>query len=161
MHKHSFSGGASGKEPPSNAVDIRDAASIPGSGRSPGVRHSNPFYILAWRIPCIEEPGGLQSIWSQNVRYNWNNLACIHTQCINIKHMRHRNYIVNMLVSVLWWIGPNIKKIIIYRKFIKLFPWDQHLWRKEGVGLDKGVVELQYGINIEESVKAFIFSLYS
>ena len=27
--------------------------------------HSN---ILAWKIPCIEEPGGLQSMGSQRVR---------------------------------------------------------------------------------------------
>ena len=45
--------GASGKEPTcQRRLDIRDAASIPGSGRSPGgegmVTH---FSILAWRIP--------------------------------------------------------------------------------------------------------------
>ena len=27
--------------------------------------------ILAWRIPWTEEPGGLQSMGSQRVRYNW------------------------------------------------------------------------------------------
>ena len=27
--------------------------------------------ILAWRIPLIEEPGGLQSMGSQRVRHNW------------------------------------------------------------------------------------------
>ena len=26
--------------------------------------------ILAWRIPQTEEPGGLQSMWSQRVRHN-------------------------------------------------------------------------------------------
>ena len=26
--------------------------------------------ILAWRIPCTEEPGGLQSMGSQRVRHN-------------------------------------------------------------------------------------------
>ena len=26
--------------------------------------------ILAWRIPCTEEPGGLQPIGSQRVRHN-------------------------------------------------------------------------------------------
>ena len=31
------------------------------------VTHSS---ILAWRIPQTEEPGGLQSIGSQRVRYN-------------------------------------------------------------------------------------------
>ena len=27
--------------------------------------------ILAWKIPWTEEPGGLQSVGSQRVRYNW------------------------------------------------------------------------------------------
>ena len=27
--------------------------------------------ILAWKIPCTEEPGGLQSIGSQRVRHKW------------------------------------------------------------------------------------------
>ena len=26
--------------------------------------------ILAWRIPWTEEPGGLESMWSQRVRHN-------------------------------------------------------------------------------------------
>ena len=34
--------------------------------------------ILAWRTPWTEEPGGLQSIGSQRVWYNWSNLA--HTE---------------------------------------------------------------------------------
>ena len=57
------------KNPPTNAGDIRDAGSIPGSGRSPGGGHGNPLqYILAWRIPRPEGPGGL---WSQSVGYDW------------------------------------------------------------------------------------------
>ena len=31
--------------------------------------------VLAWRIPWTEEPGGLQSIGSQGVRHDGNNLA--------------------------------------------------------------------------------------
>ena len=38
--------------------------------------------ILAWRIPRTEEPGGLQSIGSQNVRHDWSNLACMHAVCV-------------------------------------------------------------------------------
>ena len=57
-----FPGGASGKEPPANAGDIRDAG-----GEDPleeGVApHSS---ILASRIPWTEEPGRLQST---RVRY--------------------------------------------------------------------------------------------
>ena len=35
-------------------------------------------YILAWKVPWTEEPGGLQSIGSHRVRHNWSDLA--HTQ---------------------------------------------------------------------------------
>ena len=45
-----FRGGASGKEPPANAGDVRDACLIPGSGRSPGGGHSN---LLQY---CLENP---------------------------------------------------------------------------------------------------------
>jgi len=31
------------KNPPANAGDTRDALSIPGSGRSPGVKNGNPL----------------------------------------------------------------------------------------------------------------------
>ena len=31
--------------------------------------------ILAWRIPWTEDPGGLQSMGSQRVGYNWSDLA--------------------------------------------------------------------------------------
>ena len=34
--------------------------------------------ILAWKIPCIEESGGLQSMGSQRVRHNWAS-KCAHT----------------------------------------------------------------------------------
>ena len=37
--------------------------------------HSN---ILAWKTPCTEEPGKLQSIGSQRVRHDWSNVACTH-----------------------------------------------------------------------------------
>ena len=38
-----FPGGTSGKEPTCHARDIKDAGSIPGSGRSPGRAHGNPL----------------------------------------------------------------------------------------------------------------------
>ena len=37
------------KNVPANAGDIRDAGSIPGLGRCPGERHSNPF-----QYSCLE-----------------------------------------------------------------------------------------------------------
>ena len=54
-----FPGGSDGKEFVCNAGG---PGSIPGSGRSPGEGNAINFSILAWRIPWIEEPGGLQSM---------------------------------------------------------------------------------------------------
>ena len=56
------------KNLPANAVDRRDAGSIPGSGRSPGGGNDT---ILAWEIPLTEGPGGLQSMGSQRVGHDW------------------------------------------------------------------------------------------
>jgi len=53
-----------------NAGDLRNAGSIPGSGRYPGGGMATHSSILAWRIPQIEEPGGLQSIGSQTVGHS-------------------------------------------------------------------------------------------
>ena len=55
-----------------DARDTKDRALIPGSGRSlekDMVTHSS---IPAWKIPRIEEPGGLQSMGSQK---NWTRLS--------------------------------------------------------------------------------------
>ena len=51
-----------GKE---SAYNAGDAGSIPRSGRSPGEGMATHSSILAWRIPWTEEPGGLQSMGSQ------------------------------------------------------------------------------------------------
>ena len=39
------------KNPPANAVDIRDVGLIPGSGKSPGGGHGNPLWDS-----CLENP---------------------------------------------------------------------------------------------------------
>ena len=39
------------KNPPASAGDLRDAGSIPGSGRSPGEGHGNPL-----QYSCLENP---------------------------------------------------------------------------------------------------------
>ena len=62
-----FPGGASGKEAPTSAGDLRDAGSILGSGTSLEEGMATYSSILAWRIPWIEETGGLESIGSQRV----------------------------------------------------------------------------------------------
>ena len=64
-----------------NAGDIRDADSIPGSGRSPGGGMATHSTILARRIPWTEVPcSGLQSIASQKVGHDWSDLVHTHTR---------------------------------------------------------------------------------
>ena len=57
--KRNFPGGASGKEPPANAGDIRDMGLIPGSGRSPGGGHGNPL-----QSSCLEKPMNRRDWWT-------------------------------------------------------------------------------------------------
>ena len=60
-------GGSAGKE---SACNVGDLGSIPGSGRSPGEGNDNPLQYLAWTIPWIEEPGGLQYVGSKIVGHD-------------------------------------------------------------------------------------------
>ena len=46
------------KNLPAKTGDARFAVSIPWLGRCPGEGNGNPFTILAWKIPRIEEPRG-------------------------------------------------------------------------------------------------------
>ena len=57
------------KNPTANAGDMRQG-SVPGSGRSPGGGHGNPFRCSSLENPWTEEPGGLQSVGSQIVRHD-------------------------------------------------------------------------------------------
>ena len=56
------------KNPPANAGDARDADPIPGSGRCLEEGMETHSSILAWRIPCTEEPGQLEFMVSQKSR---------------------------------------------------------------------------------------------
>ena len=47
------------KNPPANAGDIRDMGSVPGSGRSPGGGHDNPF-----QYSYLENPINRVSWWA-------------------------------------------------------------------------------------------------
>ena len=64
------------KNPLANVGDAGDVGLILGLGRFPGVVYGSP-QILAWKIPWTEEPGGLQSMGSQRVRYG----LAIEQQC--------------------------------------------------------------------------------
>ena len=65
QHKSTIPGCSVGKESACNAGDTGDEGSIPGSGRSLVRGHGNPLQYSCQRMPRTEQPGGLQSIGSQ------------------------------------------------------------------------------------------------
>ena len=72
-----FPGGSDGKESACNSGDIGSVMGPEEPLEKGMVTHSS---ILAWRIPWIEEPGGLQSMGSQIVRHNWRDWARMQSQ---------------------------------------------------------------------------------
>ena len=72
------------KNLPTNAGYIREEDLTPGWEDPLEEGMATHSSILTWRIPCSEEPGGLQSIGSQRVGYNWSDLACI--TCMHSVH---------------------------------------------------------------------------
>ena len=66
--KPGFSGGSTSKESACNAGDL---GSIPESGRSPGEGNGYHSSIVAWKIPWMEEPCGLQFMGSQRAGHDW------------------------------------------------------------------------------------------
>ena len=79
--KMGFPGGASGKEPTCQCrrhketwVQSLDQEDPLEEGM---ITHSS---ILAWRTPCTEKPGGLQSTGLQRVWHLWSDLACTRTK---------------------------------------------------------------------------------
>ena len=66
--KATFPDGSDGKD---SACSAGDLSSTLGSGRPPGEGNGYPFHYSCIEIPWTQEPGGLQSMGSQRVRYDW------------------------------------------------------------------------------------------
>ena len=71
------------KNLPARGGDVRDAGSVPESGKSPGGGHGNPLQYSCPENPLDREAWPLQSIGSQRVRHDWSDLACT---CSRAKH---------------------------------------------------------------------------
>ena len=67
--------------------------------------------ILAWRIPWTEEPGGLQSMGSQRIRYDW------------VTNTSLQNLYVFLWFTDLWFLVDNLcdEKISIYFWLCRIF----------------------------------------
>ena len=79
------------KNLPAKAGDTRDMGLIPGSGRSPGGRHSNPLQYSCLENPWMG-PGNLQSKGLQRAGHDWSDLACTHRWAfylVNPHHILH------------------------------------------------------------------------
>ena len=59
LRKVGFPGGSNGKE---SACISGDLGSVSGLGRPSGEGMATYSSILAWKVPWIEEPGGLRSM---------------------------------------------------------------------------------------------------
>jgi len=69
MHNYSWRAASlSGSDGKNTACNAGDLGSIPGSERSPGKGHGNPFQYSCLENPWTEKPGGLKSIGSHRVR---------------------------------------------------------------------------------------------
>ena len=66
-----------------------DTGSIPGSERSPGEGNDYPIHYSSWRIPWTEEPGWLQSMGSQKVRYVFLLYLVLYNYCSVFKFINH------------------------------------------------------------------------
>ena len=69
-------GGASGKELPADAGDVRDGGLIPGLGRSPGGGHG-----VQLQYSCLENPMDRGAWWAtvQGVTNSWTWLSVLST----------------------------------------------------------------------------------
>ena len=65
-----FQGGSVGKNPPANAGDAQ--TQVPSLGREDPLEKAMATHssTLARKTPWTEEPGGLQSMGSQRVKYD-------------------------------------------------------------------------------------------
>ena len=64
---YKFPGGSDGK---ASAYKAGDPGSIPGLGRYSREGNGTHSSTLAWKIPWMEEPGGLQSMGWQRVGHD-------------------------------------------------------------------------------------------
>ena len=58
------------KNPPANTEGTRDVGSIPGSERFLIIGNGNPLHYSSWKIPWIEELGGVHSMEFQRAGHD-------------------------------------------------------------------------------------------
>ena len=82
-------------------ANIGDMGSIPGWGRSLEKEMATHSSILAWEVPWTEEPGGLQFMGSQRLRYDLatkQNNKSKHS----FNHMNFRIICITLVKNIYW-----------------------------------------------------------
>ena len=89
-----FPGGSVVKNLPANAGDIRDMDLMPGSGRSPGGGHDNPF-----QYSCLENPmdRGAWRATVHGVAKSWTQLKLLSTAEHSISNFHENSCISSYL----------------------------------------------------------------
>ena len=111
------------KNPLANAGDIRDVLQSLGWKDPPEEGMATHSSILAWRIPWTEEPGGLQSIGSQGVKWAWlkwlSICICMHAYVYIYVYMTN-NFVVELKHNIeVNYISIKLKKN--YRAPVKFY----------------------------------------
>ena len=101
-----FLGDTMVKSPPANVGVARNAASIPGLGRSLGEGNSNPLQYSCLENPMTAKPGELQFMGLQRVRHNWGTSTYTHTHTHTQKVTVWGNK--NFWKWMWWWLLNNV-----------------------------------------------------
>ena len=112
-----FPGGASGKEPACQCKTCK-RLQVQSLGQEDALEEGMGTHssILAWGIPWMEEPGGLQSLGSHRVRHNWSMSACTYTRwsCMRAWILMHTNNVQKWhfkSVGATGWIHNSVRAI--------------------------------------------------
>ena len=112
-----------GSEVKASACNAGDLGLIPGLGRSPGEGNGNPLQFLAWRIPWMEEPGGLQSMGLQRVGHDWVTSLSLSEEknCSHLDLCFFWDHSMSLLSSFFssWWTGEKSECWVIWRNSVK------------------------------------------
>ena len=113
-------GGASSKEPACQRRRGKRHRFSPWVGKIPS-RGATYSSIHAWKIPCTEDSGRLQSIGSQRVGHDWSNLvACARTRARAHTH-RHTQTHTHTHKRLGPWINRNFRSLNLHQYILIYF----------------------------------------
>ena len=112
-----FPGGSVVQNPPANARDMRELCSMGREDPLEKGRETNSR-ILAWRIPCTQEPGRLQSTGRKSRTWlSWLSMHVFSLICLVAPH----------------WLSQSILHLVILPTSIIIFSWKAFYFKYSSV----------------------------